>query len=160
MVEFLVEARLWRPCLALAAATLALGAAALPGFAAGGGLIDPGAPGATWRVVCFGLPAALLTIGALLAERRGRVLRWSWAQGQGDASYAVYLLHLPLIQIVERMVGTGALILILAPPLIAITAVLVHRFVERPMTVSVGKVLGGRAARAASVGIRAGERQT
>jgi peptidoglycan/LPS O-acetylase OafA/YrhL len=112
--------------LCLGLCLLLAGAAALRGLAPTGDLITPGGAGAVWRTLCFGAPAALALAGAVMMERGG-------AAGQGAASYAVYLLHLILIQMVEKLVG-GAALLLIAPPLIALAAHLVHRRVETPLT--------------------------
>lgn len=110
---------------------LIVGAAALSALAPSGDLVTPGGAGAGWRTLCFGLPAALIVAGAVALERAGAFCRNRLALAQGDASYAVYLLHLFVIQAVER---AGLPALILAPPLIAAAGLVVYRRVEAPLT--------------------------
>jgi exopolysaccharide production protein ExoZ len=91
------------------------------------------------RVLRWGIPAALVVTGALALEPH---LKRNWADPLvflGDASYAVYLVHWPLLVIASwLLVGTGVRQTFwLAPPLfvIAIAAgVAAHRFVEMPLT--------------------------
>lgn len=134
----------WPLCIAIAAVTVVLGGEVVRANAPDGELIAPGSPGATWRVLCFGAPAAVLVIAALMAERRSRVASWAWVQRQGAASYAVYLLHLPLIQVMEKSAGGTAILI--APPLIALAALVVHDRVERPLTRALRRVFGRSAA--------------
>ncbi|HEX3551136.1 MAG TPA: acyltransferase [Candidatus Elarobacter sp.] len=51
---------------------------------------------AWWRPFAVGAPMALLVYGALGLERRG-ALAPAWLRAQGDASYALYLWHVPVI---------------------------------------------------------------
>ena len=96
-------------------------------------LITPGGTGAIWRAICFGLPATLIVAGAISLESSGVVCRNPFTLDQGDASYALYLIHLPLIQVVEKVAGSGGALLIAEPPLLAIAAHLTHRYWERPV---------------------------
>jgi exopolysaccharide production protein ExoZ len=45
------------------------------------------------RVVCWGLPAAIIVLGLVLAEHRGFAIRSRLILLLGAASYAIYLLH-------------------------------------------------------------------
>ena len=49
-----------------------------------------------WRPFAVGLPIALLVYAALGLERAG-VLAPSWWRAQGDASYSLYLWHVPVV---------------------------------------------------------------
>ncbi len=51
---------------------------------------------AWWRPFAVGLPMALLVYAALGLERHG-MLAPAWLRAQGDASYALYLWHVPVI---------------------------------------------------------------
>lgn len=114
---------------------LAIGAGLLADIAPQGELISPGGEGAIWRTVCFGVPAAFIVAGALALERSGVVCHSRFVLDQGDASYALYLIHLPVIQIIEKATGSGAVLLLATPPLLAITAHLIHQGWERPVMV-------------------------
>jgi len=45
------------------------------------------------RVLCWGLPAAVIILGLVIAEKRGVAIRNKAALLLGAASYAIYLLH-------------------------------------------------------------------
>jgi peptidoglycan/LPS O-acetylase OafA/YrhL len=98
------------------------------------------------RVLCWGIPAALVVSGALALEP---YLKKNWADPLvflGDASYAVYLIHWPfLVAASWLLVAMGATETFwLAPPLflIAITAgAAAHRFVEVPMAQAMRNVM-------------------
>ena len=91
------------------------------------------------RVLCWGIPAALLVSGALALEP---YLKRTWADRLvflGDASYAVYLIHWPLLVVASwLLIDAGARqTLWLVPPLFFIgiaAGVAAHRFVELPLT--------------------------
>ncbi len=112
---------------------LVIGAAALATIAPSGDLITPGGDGAIWRLMCFGAPAALIVGGALALESCGAICRNRFVLDQGDASYALYLIHLPMIQIIEKAAGSGAALLLLAPPVLALAAHISHQGWERPV---------------------------
>lgn len=90
-----------------------------------------------WRTLLYGLAAALV-VGAL-ARQPFPVPRW--LVGLGDASYVVYLVHLPVMNCiaivlaalgVQRFVGPGPmLVLLVAAALVG--GVVIRRLVEAPL---------------------------
>ena len=118
------------------AAGLVAGAAVLTLVAPSGELITPGGAGAGWRTLCLGLPAAVIVAGAVALERSGAVCQSRFALDQGDASYALYLIHLPMLQLIEKAAGSGALMMAIAPPALAIIAHWTHQRWERPFMIA------------------------
>ncbi len=89
---------------------LRLPRAAAYGFVAAGTLLLAGAVEAN-RLPTAGLPAAMIVLGAVFAERAAGPLRLPAMGLLGDASYSIYLVHLlvlPVVQIVWRYAGLGA----------------------------------------------------
>ena len=93
-----------------------------------------------WRVVLWGIPASLLVFSALSFERHGFRLRNAFVQLQGDASYALYLIHPFVLQacgklsILLGLHGSIALALIsaaMAFPFVILVGTLFHQYVER-----------------------------
>lgn len=109
------------------------GAGFLATLAPSGDLITPAGEGAYWRTLCFGVPAALIVAGALACEHSAVICRNQFVLDQGDASYALYLIHLPIIQMLEKALGSGAAVLLISPPILAIAAHLMHQKWERPV---------------------------
>lgn len=134
----------------LRAEGLRLGPAIRIGLAAAGLFGLAAAPAEpVLRLLAWGLPAALLVAAAVLGPDRPEALRGgrtaralAAAEGLGDASYALYLLHPFVLRAVrEGLERTGlaplvgpwpSLVLMVALTLPA--ALLVHRSVERPLT--------------------------
>jgi exopolysaccharide production protein ExoZ len=98
-------------------------------------------PGAD-RAVMFGVPAVVIVLCAVVAERAGLAVRAGSVQLLGAASYAVYLTHFFCTQVVvkaaERLAHLGPIAMLAMFPvaflLVAIVGVQVHRRVELPLT--------------------------
>jgi len=84
------------PGRAWAVALLAGGVAALAGEAASGYVNE------LWRPLLWGVPAAMIVAGAVSLESRGAVLAWAPLKSLGDASYSLYLWHLPVIALIAH----------------------------------------------------------
>jgi peptidoglycan/LPS O-acetylase OafA/YrhL len=95
---------------------------------------------AWWRPWAVGLPMALLVYAALGLERDG-LLAPKWLRAQGDASYALYLWHVPVVGAIGYALnrvhvhGTPARIAIVfgGYALAIAFSLLVYRWMERPM---------------------------
>lgn len=61
------------------------------------------------RLAAFGLPAALILIGTLAIERRGRVRPHPLLLLIGDASYSIYLVHIFPISVLRLLWHRGSL---------------------------------------------------
>jgi len=110
----------------------------------GGGFVTlmlmPPSP-APWGFLAWGLPAAAMVVGAVALEGQlgGRLPKWLLAAG--DASYALYLTHNFLLPHVGNalkklhVTGTPALAaaIVLGLGISFPAAVLVHRYVEKPL---------------------------
>ena len=84
------------------------------------------------RVLCFGIPAAMIVAGAVvLPQRAGKV-----AVLLGDASYSLYLIHLFVLAAIFAIVPaeSGWMAVLLALMAAQFYAVALHRLVERPLT--------------------------
>ena len=92
-----------------------------------------------WRPLQWGVPALLTVGGALALERSGAVRAPAGlkraALALGDASYAIYILHLPATAIVAHLMGPHRSWLLLPEALAfsALVGLAAHRFVERPL---------------------------
>jgi exopolysaccharide production protein ExoZ len=60
-------------------------------------------------VVWWGIPAAMILIGAVLAPELPSNRFWRWFALIGDASYALYLTHLPIMRFAGYMAGQTGL---------------------------------------------------
>jgi exopolysaccharide production protein ExoZ len=95
---------------------------------------------AWWRPWAVGAPMALLVYASLGLERRG-VLAPRWLRAQGDASYALYLWHVPVLGAVGlalhavHLHGTPARIAIVFGGYALAIAVsfVAYRWIERPL---------------------------
>jgi exopolysaccharide production protein ExoZ len=59
-----------------------------------------------WRPLIWGLPAAMIVAGALGLELAGGIPCWRPLERLGDASYSLYVIHLPVTAVVAHAVGT------------------------------------------------------
>ena len=107
------------------------------------------------RVICFGVPAAMILYGAVATEARGSLRIPAWLVSLGDASYALYLWHFSLISAARLLVlklhpvGRVAEVLIIAMTLagILIFSLAVYRFFEMPVTRALNAFFVGRSSR-------------
>jgi peptidoglycan/LPS O-acetylase OafA/YrhL len=106
-----------------------------------------------WRFLAYGVPATMIVGGALLLERAGQRRDGGFAQLLGAASYALYLFH-PLIEQVVVQYGTrfGHVVGPAAPWVIGIAAVaaslggaIVIYIVIEKRILKAGRALTGRA---------------
>lgn len=128
--------------LALAGAALFL----LAGVAENAGLLPPnGLPGR----IAYGLPAAALIVGLVGKERAGRLRVPPALALLGAASYAVYLVHSPVLGYAARaMAASGllpwvpdALAVALAVGAAVAAGLLFHRRAERPLCAAAARLL-------------------
>lgn len=99
-----------------------------------------------WRPLLWGFPAALVVGGALAIEADGGVPAWRPLKQLGDASYALYLVHLPATAIIAHTLGWGNPWLFVATSAVLsiVVAALCHVWIERPMTVLTRRALLSR----------------
>ncbi len=91
-----------------------------------------------WRPLLWGAPAALVVAGAAAIEAAAGARRWPPGLALGDASYALYLVHLPLVALAAHALAAADTTFFL-PVALAISvlgALAVHRWVERPLAFS------------------------
>lgn len=149
VVEFLFGVALAQATLrgwALPAASA--GAAMLLGFVL---ILTVPEGGENLRTLTWGLPALLIVAGAVAMESRMRGKLPQWLLTLGDASYSIYLVHgfvLPAVGvalIALHWSTLGALTLTVTACLLvaSLAGLLTYVFVERPMTVSLKKQIGG-----------------
>jgi exopolysaccharide production protein ExoZ len=111
------------------------------------GLMDAGVVRQESLISLYGLASALIIFGVVKAEDRGAVhgAHAGW-QVLGAASYALYLLHYPLISVVMKLMmvlglrglGGALFALAVAVSVSVAAAVLFHLHVERPMLRTLG----------------------
>lgn len=55
--------------------------------------------------IAFGIPFSFIVLGAVLLENGKGFVIPRWMVGLGDASYAIYLIHNPLISLTSRILS-------------------------------------------------------
>lgn len=88
----------------------------------------------------FGLASCAFVMGGVEAERQGRVSAPASLKLLGDASYALYLVHYPLLSILARLFMSPPLRYIPAPfayvlmaAICIAAAILFHKLIEKPL---------------------------
>jgi exopolysaccharide production protein ExoZ len=106
--------------------------------------------------ILFGVSSFLFLVGGVEAERRGLITAPVALRRLGDASYAIYLVHFPVLSVLARILHVGPLSDIPAPIAYlllatgAISAGLIfHQLAEKPMQRRISRYQGKRGLRAA-----------
>jgi exopolysaccharide production protein ExoZ len=88
-----------------------------------------------WRPFWWGAPAAAIVAGALAIDEAGATPRWPWALALGDASYALYLVHMPAQAVVKHTLGAANPWLFVPAALAASLAagLACHLWIEAPL---------------------------
>ncbi|MEM7267622.1 MAG: acyltransferase [Pseudomonadota bacterium] len=97
-------------------------------------IVDPALAATGWRAVFFGGPAVLVVLGAVALDRSGVTCRAGFWMTQGAASYALYLTHQIVMQMLEKGLGDGWLAALITIPVLGAVAVAVHLGMEKPVT--------------------------
>lgn len=94
-----------------------------------------------WRVFIWGIPSALLVTGAAILERKTRLPVSSFWVNMGNASYSIYLIHIPFLQAlymrwdrwgISTWIWPDMLIIIMLV-LILLAGYIFYSFIERPL---------------------------
>jgi exopolysaccharide production protein ExoZ len=86
-----------------------------------------------FRPLLWGVPAFMIVAGAVAAERIFAAPRW--LTRLGDASYAIYLCHLPAVALIAHLFGVRPL-WTFVPAALAVSTVVglaFHRWIETPL---------------------------
>lgn len=110
------------------------------------------------RIVEFGIPAACIVYGAIGLEYRHAALAPTWAVKLGDASYALYLTHLPIeiglnrfgLKLHARGATESAAIEITIFAIVIAASLATHRFVEKPISTYLHRKIQGGMRRSAA----------
>jgi exopolysaccharide production protein ExoZ len=97
------------------------------------------------RPLLWGLPALMIVAGALAIEPVRALTPPGALVRLGDASYAIYLCHMPVVALVFAGLGTTP-VWVFAPVAIlasVVAGLIAHRFVERPL-IAVCRAIPGR----------------
>jgi len=123
------------PCVLLAGCGLALASRFMP--------VDGYYPNVNslYRFFYYGIPCALLVLAAVLLESATRQ-RFASLRHLGDESYALYLLHLPVLAVLYKVAGAihstspffPAALIVIAVILSIACATLFHRYLELKIT--------------------------
>jgi exopolysaccharide production protein ExoZ len=107
--------------------------------------------GSGWLRVLAAIPLALIVFGAVGLERRDGVAPPAFMTHLGDASYAVYLWHVPLLAILGLVVARSsvargsalreALVLGVCFAIVEVVALAIYRFIERPLTATLRELV-------------------
>ncbi len=97
----------------------------------------------TVRTLIFTGPYALLLFGCVGLEKAGRLNLPEWSIKLGDMSYALYLVHIPVLLVVGRLLspyaGPGIADNLVMVPVFLVSCLFVaygvHRWVEKPIIV-------------------------
>lgn len=90
------------------------------------------------RALFWGVPSSLLLLGVILAEKKYNPKIPGWIVSIGDASYSIYLFHLPFIKILFAIwavfpVLFSHTLVIFTVGFVLIIGYLVYRYFERPL---------------------------
>ena len=95
------------------------------------------------RVFTFGVPSALILIGFLNLEQQQKISIANFWILLGDASYALYLIHFPMILLLNKLPSLFGYVLngneelmfsYFIIILIVLTGIFVHKFIEKPLS--------------------------
>jgi len=118
----------------------------LLGLGAFAGLQITGFVNELWRPLIWGAPATLLVIGALSVEADGGAPRLPGLLALGDASYALYLVHLPATALIAHTLGWGNpwLFVTVSMAFSIACALACHAWVEKPLIALIRRTLSRR----------------
>ena len=93
------------------------------------------------RAAFFGVPFALILYGAAAVEAKNGRIAPLWLRSTGDASYALYLIHVPIFLVVGKLISISIpdgtldnIVLIIAFTFCALSAgFILHTRAERPL---------------------------
>lgn len=99
-----------------------------------------------WRDLLYGLGSASAILGLVELDRSGLVRVPGWFKLTGDASYAIYLVHFPLLSLLAKAFAvSGArerlpagVSYVLMACLVVFAGIAAHLFIERPMLRALG----------------------
>jgi peptidoglycan/LPS O-acetylase OafA/YrhL len=139
--SIILKARVGRPMAWLCIGIAAYAVEAVYGFGTG-----------WWRVLAAA-PMAAVLLGAVGIEREAKIVLPAFLDRLGDASYATYLWHVPVLAVFGLAVSrahlppgaiSGAAVVCAGIVIVEIVALVVYRFVERPLTDALKEALVSR----------------
>lgn len=106
---------------------------------------DPNDYQGTGRVLCWGLPAAAIILGLVIAEQGGLAVRNKLVLLLGAASYAIYLLHPiavgQLVQLPANQAPLSSVLCLVAVSVTVCASVAFHLLIEAPLLRMLRRVL-------------------
>ncbi len=92
------------------------------------------------RVLLFLPPFTLVLYGAITLETESRTTAPHWLRRTGDASYSLYLIHLPVVLVIGKLISLIAgpgwfdniILICLATTAGLVTAFCIHKWIEKP----------------------------
>lgn len=134
----------------LVSVMLGRGPAPAPAWLAGGGValfagaglqVDYGAPAPVLTILLFGAASAAILAGIVELERSSRLRTPAWLVLAGEASYAIYLVHLPVLAagakltlpLLHRLHAPPAMSYILLVGIAVLAGIVSHLCIEKPL---------------------------